>query len=44
VSKYKATKDVRKAIKAYNGSGSAAEQYVNDFFDFIHKMDELGLP
>lgn len=42
--KYQATKDVRKAIKAYNGSGSAAEQYVNDVFDFIHKMDELGLP
>jgi outer membrane phospholipase A len=38
VSKYKVTKDVRKAIKAYNGSGSAAEQYVNDVFDFIHKM------
>jgi hypothetical protein len=42
--KYKATKDVRKAIRAYNGSGSGADQYVNDVFEFIHEMDELGLP
>ncbi|MEZ0254521.1 MAG: hypothetical protein ACAI37_04550 [Chthoniobacter sp.] len=44
LSKYASTHDVRKAIKAYNGSGARAEDYVNDVFEFIHSMDELGLP
>ena len=37
-------KDVRLAIRAYNGSGPRATQYVNDVFQFIHDMETLNLP
>jgi len=35
---------VPKAIRAYNGSGAKATQYVNDVFQFIHNMEALNLP
>jgi hypothetical protein len=37
-------KDVRQAIRAYNGAGSAATEYVNKVFQFIHDMETLNLP
>ena len=36
-------KDVRQAIRTYNGSGPKATQYVNDVFQFIHDMEVLKL-
>ena len=36
--------DVPKAIRAYNGGGPKATQYVNDVFQFIHNMEALNLP
>jgi hypothetical protein len=41
---YNISKDVRKAIRSYNGSGSAADAYVNEVFEFIHEMEQLKLP
>jgi hypothetical protein len=41
---YNSSGDVRKAIRSYNGSGSAADAYVNEVFEFIHEMEQLNLP
>jgi hypothetical protein len=44
VQRFATFNDVPKAIRAYNGSGAKATQYVNDVFQFIHNMEALNLP
>jgi hypothetical protein len=44
MTKYSATKNVRRAIRGYNGSGPSAEAYVKNVFAFIQQMKDLGLP
>jgi hypothetical protein len=44
MTKYSATRNVRRAIRAYNGRGADAESYVKKVFAFIEQMKDLGLP
>jgi hypothetical protein len=44
MTKYAAAKNVRGAIRRYNGSGPDAEAYVKNVFAFIKQMKDLGLP
>ena len=41
-SKYKAHKDVWKAVRAYNGSGAGAARYVNNVVQFASYSGEIA--